>query len=336
MATIKEIAEQLGISRGTVDRVLHGRGKVSPEIAEKVLQKAKELNYQPNRAGVMLSLRKQPHKIGALVPSRGNPFFTPLIEGMREATRESADLGFSLEVEEVKGFDKGVHLSAIEKLKANGADALVLATLDDSDISEAIERTGLPVIAVNSDFTASSKLCYVGPDYYGKGALHAGLFSIVADKRRRILILRGSGAMRGHGDIVRGFKETLEKKGAEFSVAAERDIADDDSLAEETVREMLSKDPSINALFVATAGIAGAVRGTDGKDLLIFTSDDIPVTKELIRKGLVSWTICQEPRRQGYESVRKLQDWFIDNEKPEDLYTQNIIKLPENIDVSPS
>ena len=36
MVTIKKIAELCGVSRGTVDRVLNGRGRVKPETAENV------------------------------------------------------------------------------------------------------------------------------------------------------------------------------------------------------------------------------------------------------------------------------------------------------------
>ena len=38
MATIKEIAELAGVSRGTVDRVLNNRGAVNPKTARKVLE----------------------------------------------------------------------------------------------------------------------------------------------------------------------------------------------------------------------------------------------------------------------------------------------------------
>ena len=37
MATIKEIAELAGVSRGTVDRVLNNRGSVNPRTARKIL-----------------------------------------------------------------------------------------------------------------------------------------------------------------------------------------------------------------------------------------------------------------------------------------------------------
>ena len=32
MATIKEIAEKAGVSRGTVDRVIHKRGRVDKDV----------------------------------------------------------------------------------------------------------------------------------------------------------------------------------------------------------------------------------------------------------------------------------------------------------------
>ena len=43
MATIKEIAELAGVSRGTVDRVLNNRGAVNTDTREKILEIAKLL-----------------------------------------------------------------------------------------------------------------------------------------------------------------------------------------------------------------------------------------------------------------------------------------------------
>ena len=55
MAPIKEIALLAGVSRGTVDRVLNHRGSVNPETAERINRIAKELDYKPNRAGLVLA-----------------------------------------------------------------------------------------------------------------------------------------------------------------------------------------------------------------------------------------------------------------------------------------
>ena len=59
MATMKEIAALSGVSRGTVDRVLNHRGSVSPDTAAKVLEIAEKLNYQHNKAGLMLATEKK-------------------------------------------------------------------------------------------------------------------------------------------------------------------------------------------------------------------------------------------------------------------------------------
>ena len=332
MATIRELAEILGVSRGTVDRTLHNRGEVSPEIRDLVLSKAKELNFQPNRAGIMLAMRKQPRKIGALVTSVGNPFFDPLIAGMEKASADSSDFGFSIHIEKVKGFGKETHLAAIRHLVMDvKCDALVLATIDDKDVEECLSASGLPVIAVNSDISYPGKLCYVGPDPYEKGALHAGLLAMTSREKRRIIILKGSEAMKGHENIVRGFMETLESRNTDFTIEGIYSTSDDDIIAEKVVREALETHPEADTLFITTAGVAGAMKGAEGRDLMIFVSDDIPSTKEFIRSGRIKWTICQEPFRQGYEAVRKMQEWLIDGTNTGDLITQHIVKIKENI-----
>src|SRR5512137_651323 len=46
--TLKEIAEAAGVSIGTVDRVLHGRGRVSPETRAAVERIVAGSGYKPN------------------------------------------------------------------------------------------------------------------------------------------------------------------------------------------------------------------------------------------------------------------------------------------------
>ena len=68
MATIKEIAELAGVSRGTVDRVLNNRGAVNADTREKILEIAKLLDYQPNKAGVALAAQKKSWTINPTAP----------------------------------------------------------------------------------------------------------------------------------------------------------------------------------------------------------------------------------------------------------------------------
>ena len=51
MVTMKKIAELCGVSRGTVDRALNGRGRVNAETAAMIKKVAEQLGYEPNPAG---------------------------------------------------------------------------------------------------------------------------------------------------------------------------------------------------------------------------------------------------------------------------------------------
>lgn len=55
---IKDIAELSGVSTGTVDRILHERGKVSEDARKKVEKILKEIDYQPNLIARSLALKK--------------------------------------------------------------------------------------------------------------------------------------------------------------------------------------------------------------------------------------------------------------------------------------
>ena len=56
--TLRDVSEASGVSEMTVSRVLRGRGDVSQNTREKVLQAAKTLGYVPNKiAGALASQR---------------------------------------------------------------------------------------------------------------------------------------------------------------------------------------------------------------------------------------------------------------------------------------
>ena len=48
MVTIEEIARLAGVSIGTVDRVLHDRGRVSNQTRDKILSIVESTGYKPN------------------------------------------------------------------------------------------------------------------------------------------------------------------------------------------------------------------------------------------------------------------------------------------------
>ena len=56
--TIKDIAQLAGVSKGTVDRVIHNRGEVSEASRQKVLEVAQRIGYKPNIYASLLASQK--------------------------------------------------------------------------------------------------------------------------------------------------------------------------------------------------------------------------------------------------------------------------------------
>lgn len=91
-AGIRQIADALSISIGTVDRALHARSGVSPKTRDRVLKMAAKLQYSPNVAARNLRLNRH-LRVGVFLPEQIASFFDILREGIREAAEEWPDPG---------------------------------------------------------------------------------------------------------------------------------------------------------------------------------------------------------------------------------------------------
>ena len=69
--TLQQVADACGVSRGTVDRALHGKEGVRPEVARRVREAARELGYIPRRAGTA-ELRRA--RIGVVLHTGSSAF----------------------------------------------------------------------------------------------------------------------------------------------------------------------------------------------------------------------------------------------------------------------
>ena len=85
--TIKDIAQQLGISPSTVSRALKDHPDISALTKNKVKTLAKELKYRPNAVALSLQSNKS-NIIGIIVPQIVHHFFSSVISGIEEYATE--------------------------------------------------------------------------------------------------------------------------------------------------------------------------------------------------------------------------------------------------------
>lgn len=338
--TIKQIAEAAGVSRGTVDRVLHNRSGVNTKIAAHVRHIADEMGYAPNRAGKILAAKKQPLRIGCFLPSIGNPFFIDVVRGLRMAEAELRDFGVSVRLKEIRGYDAQVHIRSIRQLaEQEGCAALCLSTIDIPEIRSyvnALIDRGIPVVAMNTDLSETRRLCYVGSDYFNGGSTAAGLLSLMASEHLNILIVTGSLKMKGHNERMQGFLQTLDSKHTDYDVLDIFETQDSEEIAYQKAMVSFSQHPTPNCVYVIAAGAGGVCRAMRelGREFrYVITNDDVPTTQKYLMEGLIDFTVCQEPVQQGYHAIHKIFDYFMSDRKspPGDYLTSTVIKIKENL-----
>ena len=147
--TLKDIADELGLSKTTVSRVLSGTGRISEETRQMVLECAKAHNYKPNMLAKGLATSKT-FNIGVLLPKDGEqadiPFFHKCLAGI---TQEAAVHGYDALVLVTNG-NSTEHLERI--LRQNKADGVIITRLMEGDSRlKLLEESAIPFVVIGSD-----------------------------------------------------------------------------------------------------------------------------------------------------------------------------------------
>ena len=319
MVTIKEIAKMAGVSRGTVDRVLNNRGAVNSETAEKINEIIKDMNYKPNKAGIALASQKKKYKIGVVLFSKQNPFFDQVMAGINDKAEELSTFGCTIITKRV-AYNVETQLSAIHACELEDIQGLLISPYNDKKIRDAIielEGKGISVITVNTDIDGSRRLAYVGSNYYECGEAAGALMGLISSGPINLGIITGSNNILCHTERIAGFKHILKKNYPNINIVASFENNDSDDKSFDGTLQMLKKHPALNALFFVAGGVYGGCRAVieSGRtnDLKIITFDMVPTTAEMLKRGIISATICQQPYWQGAYSLEMLFNYLTDS-----------------------
>ncbi len=338
--TIKEIAKLCGVSRGTVDRVLNKRGHVKPEVEALILQTIQEQGYTKNIAGRALTLKRAAPVIGVILCSEGNPFFDDVIAGLRKAERELlAHYDATVLLKTMRGHEVKRQLELLAQLEGQIA-ALIIQPINDRRIERKLAQfkdEGIPTVTINTDIADSCRCCYVGSDYEMGGAVAAGMMALVTGGQGKLGIVKGVDTLMGHVLRLKGFEEHLREIAPDMTIVAHDNAMDDPLRAYRVTREMLARHPEIDAIFVLAAGsyevCTAVIDAGRENDMRVVAYDDVPSTREMMRRGLIRAVVCQQPVEQGYRSVHAAFDMILSGQMAQNqtFIMENQIKIVENL-----
>ena len=108
--TMQRIAELTGVSRGTVDRALHRRGRVDPEVEARVLRAAREIGYPLDRPARTVRSPEKPARrrirIGVITYLCKAGFMQQINRGIARASEELQQWGVEVLLRESPALDE--------------------------------------------------------------------------------------------------------------------------------------------------------------------------------------------------------------------------------------
>jgi LacI family transcriptional regulator len=119
---LKDIASELGLSIVTVSKVLRNHPDIGEKTRTQVLQRMKELKYQPNLAARSLSTGRT-STVGLVVPDLLHPFFAQIATTLSAEVRRHR---YSLIISSSED-DPELEQQEIEQLLARRVDVLLIA-----------------------------------------------------------------------------------------------------------------------------------------------------------------------------------------------------------------
>lgn len=323
--TIQKIAELSGVSRGTVDRVLHGRPNVSPMVREKVLRAAEQLGYQPPAPPEATAYRHA----AILIPQWTDSHFNrQIVSGIRRALRYIADPSFVLTEQPLHTMTMQELLRAMDEQIRAGVDGLIIRAENTPEVRTAIEQAvqqGVTVITYDADVPNSGRLCHVGQDLIRAGAIAAGVMARLIRPPEHVLVVTGNLRIEAHKGRVDGFCRRLLELG--FSEDAYRVIETNEmpELTDELVTQALTADNRLHAIYMATQPLSGCIAGIRRARVPIrphvVCNDLTPAAKRYLREGTVDFVVGQAFSQESFQAVLAMYQMLLRGVKPKrELY----------------
>ncbi len=280
-ARLKDIAKDLGVSVITVSKVLRNHPDIGEATRERVLQRMRELNYQPNLAARALVTGKT-FCVGLIVPDLVHPFFAQVAKGLSGCLRDK-QYGLLLASSEE---DPELERQEIEHLLARRVDALIVASAQSSpQCFRDVEERRTPLVLIDRQF-ADLPANFIGIDDFEAGVLATThLLSIGC---RRIAHIRGPEVSTSLGRL-RGYRSALEKHGVavqdELVVREATSDESGDQSGRQAMLRLLKLSPRPDAVFCYNDPVAmGAM------DVILESGLRIPEDIALIGCGNVLYS----------------------------------------------
>ncbi|MBN1864183.1 MAG: LacI family DNA-binding transcriptional regulator [Victivallales bacterium] len=313
MVTLRDIASRAGISIGTVDRVLHNRGRVAEKTRKRVLGIIEKSGYQGNIFASNLANSGKRHKFCVVMPhlDQDSSYWRLIEDGLKAAAFDLKRYGVDIET---RFFDRysGVDFRRLYfGLDGRGHDGYFMAPVI-SDAAESCFRER-PLIKPYAFFDChvpgSAPVFYIGQDSFQGGMLGGKMLHLLVGDDADVVVTRMLPEGWHINDRVSGFRAYFEERpGArvrEYDVDCRAGVKEVESVC----RRML-EGGRVDGLFVTNANthmFAYALERLCGAGKVkVVGYDLVSANRFFLENESISFVISQNPVMQAQKGLNLL------------------------------
>lgn len=317
---IKDIARLAGVSVGTVDRVLHKRGKVSEKSLQKVQAVLEEIDYKPNLIARSLGLNKT-FRIAALLPDpKLDPYWAQSYEGIKRSVDEWQQKGLLVEPAFYDLHNNKSFVSASQSVASSTPDGVIVAPLfykEALPFFSKCQSAQIPYILFNTLIAEARPLSFIGQDLYQSGRVAAELTAMGIEPGGKVVILHVYEDLPNSVHLLekeKGYRQYFEEREHLKIKVESLHLASPDNSSFRNDLAKLFADQTLKGLFISTSKafhVVEVLTKTRRTDVRIVGYDLLEENLALLKEGSIDFLINQNPSKQASLGMDQLANHLI-------------------------
>ncbi len=324
--TIYDVAKLANVSRGTVDRVVYGRGRVSGETAEKVRKAIEELEYSPNPNASSLASKRE-YRFACLIPSyKPGDYWEEIHQGFITGSEHLNKTGnIVLDIYPYDQTDEDSFRECCrEILKGRPNGVIMNAVFKEavSDFAKELEQRDIPFAFIDNKVDELNYTIYYGVDPYRSGALGAFLLTTrcAAEEIALIRLIRDSGHKADPNAPRRqGFLEYIRSHSPNCLIHTIFIHPDKPEENIRTLREFMEMHPQVKHLAMTNSRVFlldEFLSHYPDPERIVIGFDDLTRNLECLRKGNVEFLITRHIPQQSHKVLTEFAECVIKGVAP--------------------
>ncbi len=275
MTTIYDVARVAEVSPATVSRVLNGKQTVDAELAQRVRDAARELEYRPN--AVARNLRRSRTSLWAVIISDiNNPFFTAVVRGVEDLAQR-AQYSVVLCNSDENPDKEASYISAI--LAEQMAGVIISPTHRSTQVGRLL-AAGVPVVAIDREVDDADVDTVLVDNEHGA---RLATTHLIEQGCQRIACITGPRQVSTASQRLRGYRAALRAAGHPVDTALIRHADFREAGGHAAMADLLQRDTRPDAVFAGnnlmTVGALECLAGRGVRvpeEIAVVGFDDLP------------------------------------------------------------